>query len=115
MTFIESYEISNQEKYELAKNNFLNSIEQQTQTIVLFGSGSNGKSHLTNELNAIIEDNGYSIHNTYNSYSWDQTHFLQNAESPEKKIIHLLFDPFQKWDIQPTTEISLINMDDIRW
>ena len=44
MTFIESYEISNQEKYELAKNNFLNSIEQQTQTIILFGSGSNGKS-----------------------------------------------------------------------
>lgn len=120
MTFNESIEnsndeMSNQEKYQISKNNMLNSIEQETPTIILVGSGSNGKSYLTNELNNVIQDKGYYVYSPDVSCSWSQHDFTSKVDDPEKKVIHFPFNPLQKWNLQPRPELSLINMEDIRW
>ena len=46
--------------YETAKIILIKSIHQE-KSIILFGSGSNGKTHLVREINDIIKDNKYKV------------------------------------------------------
>ena len=54
MSIIKNY----REQYAFAKKAAIKAINSG-QNVVLWGSGANGKSHLMNELNEIIESNDY--------------------------------------------------------
>ena len=107
---------SNEELYQQSKQDVLNAVERNVKTIMLVGSGGNGKSHLTNELKSVLESNGYVIYSPDTSYSWEEADaFLENMNTGGKKVVHLLFDPYHKWCLGPPIDVTMVMMDGIRW
>jgi len=107
---------SNEELYQQSKQDVLSAVDRNVKTIMLVGSGGNGKSHLTNELKSVLESNGYVIYSPDTSYSWKEADvFLENMNTVEKKMIHLLTDPYLKWCIAPSIDTAVVTMDGIRW
>ena len=94
----------------------LSAVDRNVKTIMLVGSGGNGKSHLTNELKSVLESNGYVIYSPDTSYSWKEADvFLENMNTVEKKVVHLLFDPYLEWCLGPPVDVTMVMMDGIRW
>ena len=100
------------EKYNESKRYLENSIQQNTNTIILYGNSGNGKSYLTHEFSNTLETNDYNIYSPDKTYSWGKDDFLQDLEENHgKKIQHFLFNPFDHWDIScPSRPIDVINM-----
>jgi chromosomal replication initiation ATPase DnaA len=119
MTVTAVVESSFEEKYQQARQNFLNHINDNSQTIILYGPGGNGKSHLTQELNYILNYQEYVIYSSDETYSWNKNQFIVNLDNPEKKIIHLLFDPFDHWNIVENDNyeinVGLVDMSNMKW
>jgi len=102
--------------YNTAKEQLLEAIYNQKEIIMLIGSGGNGKSYLTNELNDFLNINNYSVYHDRFSMCNDAESFNTELESTRGKIlIHLLFDPFQRWDIQAPPNTKLISMEHIHF
>jgi len=107
---------SNEELYQQSKQDVLSAVDRNVKTIMLVGSGGNGKSHLTNELKSVLESNGYVIYSPDTSYSWKEADvFLENMNTVEKKVVHLLFDPYLEWCIAPSIDTAMVMMNGIRW
>lgn len=107
---------SNEELYQQSKQDVLSAVERNVKTIMLVGSGGNGKSYLTNELKSVLESNGYVIYSPDTSYCWKEADvFLENMNTVEKKVVHLLFDPYHKWCLEPPVDVAMVMMDGIRW
>ncbi len=115
MTVISLVEVSFEEKYQQAKQFFLNHINNDARTIILYGPGGNGKSHLTHELNDILDYHEYVIYSPTDTYLWGGLQFLANLDNPEKKILHFLFDPFLSWNIDNNTNVQVIDMSNMKW
>ena len=47
--------------YNVAKEQLIEAIHNDKEIIILVGSGGNGKSHLTNELDTYLSLNNYSV------------------------------------------------------
>ncbi|RZD41420.1 MAG: hypothetical protein CXT73_05020 [Methanobacteriota archaeon] len=69
----------------------MNYINNDAPIIILYGPGGNGKSHLTHELNDILDYHNYIHYDPSWTYGWDEVEFLSNINAPEKKILHFLF------------------------
>lgn len=106
----------NEELYQQSKQYVLRAVDRNVKTIMLVGSGGNGKSHLTNELKSVLESNGYVIYSPDTSYSWEEADvFLENMNTVGKKVVHLLFDPYHRWCLGPPVDVTMVMMDGIRW
>tara|TARA_X000001036_G_C20111277_1_gene575348 strand:+ start:206 stop:547 length:342 start_codon:yes stop_codon:yes gene_type:complete len=105
------------QQYNDARNLLEHSINNDDNIIILYGNGGNGKTHITKEMINILNEHDYNIIDPKESYKWDKTLFRKNVLfSPDnKKIIHLLFNPFYKWNIPQPKYISNINMSHIHW
>ena len=107
----------NQVYYNDVKDKLITSIINNIKTIILVGSGGNGKTYLTNELNNYIYINNYSIYQ-------DGMIFLEEGVSnfntilnsiEGNKIIHLQFNPFVKWNISVPQDCEIISMEHIKF
>ena len=102
--------------YNIAKEQLLEAIHNEKEIIILVGSGGNGKSHLTNELDTYLSLNNYSVSHDRFSMCNSAESFNRELESTTGKIlIHLLFNPFQRWNIQAPPNTRLISMEHIRF
>jgi chromosomal replication initiation ATPase DnaA len=108
-------QLSIQEQFQLTRQHLVNHINDNYQTIILYGSGGNGKSHLTQELNEILNQHEYVIYSPSKTYEWNKQQFIVNLNNREKKIIHLLFNPFDYWNINNDTNVQLIDMNNMKW
>ena len=108
---------NNYKLYKHTNHILKDSIENGDNIIILFGNGGNGKSYLTQEMNSILNKNNYNIFNPVETYEWNETSFKNHLSfSPNnKKIIHLLFNPFSKWDITKPDYVCNIDMSNIHW
>tara|TARA_Y100001958_G_C21248101_1_gene580357 strand:- start:4396 stop:4737 length:342 start_codon:yes stop_codon:yes gene_type:complete len=102
----------NIETYNAAKKQMVDSIHNDTNTIILYGSGGNGKSHLTAELKEMLHENDYLVYSCDDTYSWSKDDFIKDMNNKsDKKLQHFLFNPIEKWDIVcHDQEIKVINM-----
>jgi len=102
----------NIDTYNAAKTQAMNCINNNINTIILYGSGNNGKTHLTKELQETLNENNYTIYNPDKSYSWSKDDFVKDMNNiTDKKLLHFLFHPFEQWDITcPDKPIEVINM-----
>tara|TARA_B100000482_G_scaffold136489_1_gene99896 strand:- start:143 stop:499 length:357 start_codon:yes stop_codon:yes gene_type:complete len=102
-----------QQRYQNSKDLFINYINNNVNTIILYGGGGNGKSHLTNELTNELNNNSYNVFSPNDTYNWNNEDFINNINNPEKKIIHFLFNPLTYWNITNTSSVELIDMSNI--
>ena len=81
--------------YETAKNILIKSIHQE-KSIILFGSGSNGKSHMVREINDIIQENEYKVFDeiSNNIYTNKSIYCINNLSeiNEEKNKDNILID-----------------------
>ena len=90
----------NIETYNAAKKQMIDNIQSGTKTIILFGGGGNGKSHLTEDVKELLQENNYNVYRCDDTYSWSKSDFIKDINNnTNKKIQHFLFHPFKKWDI----------------
>ena len=102
--------------YNTAKEQLIEAIHSNKEIIMLIGSGGNGKSYLTNELNDFLNVNNYSVYQNRFYMCNSAESFNTILESTTGKIlIHLLFDPIQRWGIQAPPNTQLISMEHIRF
>tara|TARA_B100001094_G_C17797146_1_gene607295 strand:+ start:66 stop:416 length:351 start_codon:yes stop_codon:yes gene_type:complete len=101
--------------YNRVKNEFSSCIDNDIKTIILVGSGGNGKSHLTHECANEIESAGYHIVQEINmKVSVDE--FKKYFESlPPKKILHFNQHPSKYKGYLQTQNSVLINMNHIHF
>lgn len=105
--------MDNAHKYFIAKASFLEYIYENNSSIILFGGGNNGKSHLTNECSHLLD--GYNIYQPNETYTLNEISFQETISDGTKKIMHFLFNPFEKWGIEQTPNIKVINMSEIHF
>jgi hypothetical protein len=105
----------NLKNYEIAEKEFVQSIEQKINLILLIGSGSNGKSYLTNRYSDMLESNSYNIVSPDLSYDYKKRKTLNEIKKlkQSKNIMHLLEDPFGNH--HHDVNVKVINMDNIRF
>jgi len=98
--------------YNAAKTQTMICINNNINTIILYGSGGNGKSHLTAELKEVLQENNYYVYSCDDTYSWSKDDFIKDMNNiSDKKLLHFLFHPFEQWDITcPDKPIEMINM-----
>jgi hypothetical protein len=110
-------ESTNSQQYDHVRYLLENSIQNNDNIIILFSGGGNGKSHLTQEMSPILDECHYNIFNPEETYDWDEVLFRDNLSfSPDnKKMIHLLFNPFIKWNISQPEYVEVIDMNHIQW
>ena len=103
----------NMDTYDTAKTQTINSINNNINTIILYGSGGNGKTHLTKELQEEFKNNNYTIYNPEKSYSWSKDDFVKDMNNiSSKKLLHFLFNPFEEWNITcPDKPVEIIKMN----
>lgn len=102
--------------YNVAKEQLIEAIHDEKEIIILVGSGGNGKSHLTNELDTYLNLNNYSVYHDRFSMCNSAESFNRELESTTGKIlIHLLFNPFQRWNIQASPNTRVISMEHIHF
>jgi len=102
----------NNDTYYAAKKQALACINNNTDIIILYGSGGNGKTRLTTELFKEFTKNTYLRYHPDVTYSWTKEDFEKEINIPGKKLLHFLFNPFEKWDIScPVHPVEVINMN----
>ena len=99
--------------YNNAKMQAINSINNNTDIIILYGNGGNGKTQLTTDLFEELTRNTYLRYHPDVTYSWTKDDFEKEINNiPGKKLLHFLFNPFEKWNIScPAKPIDVINMN----
>ena len=103
--------------YNRAKEDLINAVNNDIHTIILYGRGGNGKTHLTNELTDYLNINGYNFHQVECPGNLEERrdYFISKISTPEKKIIHTYFDVFEHYNYQLSQSYQTINMDHIRF
>ena len=105
--------MDNAHKYFMAKTSFLECVYENNSSIILFGGGNNGKSHLTNECTHLLDD--YTIYQPNETYTLDEISFQETVSDGTKKIMHFLFNPFEKWNIEQPSNMKVIDMSEIHF
>lgn len=108
----------NLKNYEIAEKEFVQSIEQKINLILLIGCGSNGKSYLTSSYSDMLESNSYNIVSPDLSYRYKKRKTLNEIKKlkESKNIMHLIENPFgNKDDHHHDVNVKVINMDNIRF
>ena len=111
---------NNIEYYNEAKQELINAVNNNIHTIILYGRGGNGKSHLTTELTDFLNTNGYTImgnrvERPLGCFERQKDYFISKISTPEKKLIHTYFDVFEHYNYQLSQSHQTINMDHIRF
>ena len=111
-----TYNLSlNRTNFTRVKNIFRELIENKVKTIILIGSGGNGKSYLMNICSNQIQLNNYmvfeeiDINVSTNSFIY----FLNSL--PDKKILHFHYNPFIRHNITLPPNYVIIDMNHIRF
>jgi len=106
----------NQVYYNSVKEELINVINNEIHTIFLIGSGGNGKTYLTNDLHDFLNINNYSTHQNRFYNCGDAETFNTTLNSiTGKKLIHLLFNPFNRWNIPIPPNTQIISMEHIHF
>ena len=106
----------NQVYYNTVKEELIAVINNNKETIFLIGSGANGKSYLTNELHDFLNLNNYSVYHNRFYMCNNATTFNSSLNSiTGKKVIHLLFNPFNRWNILEPVNSEVISMDHVHF
>ena len=107
------------QQYNIVKRNLIDAINNDIETIFLIGSGGNGKTHLSNELNNMLNTKNYTTHQHGRFYSrFDDDASVFNEEINRligKNLIHLLFNPFTRWNISLPLNSQIISMEHINY
>jgi hypothetical protein len=107
--------------YNEAKQELINAVNNNIHTIILYGRGGNGKSHLTSELTDFLNLNGYTIMGNSVDGPWGgsfelrRDYFISKISTPEKKLIHTYYDVFEHYNYHISHSHQTINMDHIRF
>jgi nicotinamide riboside kinase len=107
---------TNVENYEKCKHTLKTLIDNNVKTIILLGTGANGKSYLLNDMRNYIETNDYMCYHEspglYDNSSDFQKYFsLLN----EKKVICYNFNPYLKHNMEKPNDVVIIDMEFIRF
>lgn len=99
--------------YNTARETLMAFANNNISTIVLMGSGANGKTNLLNECkDDLIEYEVYDGH----LYGCERGEALEILSSHnQKKIVSSLCNPFEKFDIEQPDECVIIDMNDIQF
>lgn len=115
-----SFSKSSEELYAQKSKLFSQFILNNVNTIVLVGSGCNGKSYLTNEFSKLLNISNYKIMNSDESYIWDDDEMFNKVfkENKQKMIVHLLSldDNIYKSVLEHNSKsIGIIDMNEIKF
>ena len=101
----------NTQTYNTSKLLLLKAIDTNIRTIILFGSGGNGKTHLICEMRDLLIKNTYSIVHPDETYFNQKKKFLEYIKNNDgKKILECLFDPYLKWNASKD-DVVVIDMN----
>ena len=101
--------------YNYIKNSFISLLDNNIKTIILVGSGGNGKSYLMKDCANLIKFYDYYICEQISLYiSTDE--FQEYIESlPPKKILHFNDNPLKYHNIDLPQNSVIINMNHIHF
>tara|TARA_B110000495_G_C22772032_1_gene451789 strand:- start:217 stop:576 length:360 start_codon:yes stop_codon:yes gene_type:complete len=105
----------NRTNFTQVKNVFRELIENKVKTIILVGSGGNGKSYLMNVCSNQIQLNNYMVFEEINTNvsTTDFSLFLESL--PNKKILHFHYNPLTRHNILLPPNSVTIDMNHIRF
>ena len=105
----------NRTNFTRVKNIFRELIENKVKTIILVGSGGNGKSYLMSMCSNQIQLNNYMVFEEINTnISTDEfTLFLDSL--PDKKILHFHHNPLTRHNIILPPNSVIIDMNHIHF
>tara|TARA_B100001093_G_C26742555_1_gene977340 strand:+ start:344 stop:682 length:339 start_codon:yes stop_codon:yes gene_type:complete len=98
--------------YNTARATLIAFATNNISTIILMGSGANGKTNLINECKDGIT--GYDIYDGH-LYGCERDEAVEILTSPNQKIVSSIGNPFEKFDIQQPDECVIIDMNDIQF
>ena len=98
--------------YNTARETLMTFANNNISTIVLMGSGGNGKSHLINECKNNLTQ--YELYDG-NLYGCERDEAVEILSSPNQKIVSSLGNPFETYNIEQPDECVIIDMNDIRF
>tara|TARA_B100000963_G_scaffold66258_1_gene54440 strand:+ start:237 stop:575 length:339 start_codon:yes stop_codon:yes gene_type:complete len=98
--------------YNTARATLIAFSTNNIKTIILMGSGGNGKTNLINECKDTIID--YDIYDG-ELYGCEREEAVEILTSPNQKIVSSLCNPYEKFDIQQPDECVIIDMNDIQF
>ena len=90
--------------HELLKHHINN---DNVRMIILYGEGGSGKTHLTEKLRELLTEKEYIIYPSDVSYNWTKEQFIGNMDTPGKKMIHMLFEPYSHWNIKNVETVRI--------
>ena len=105
----------NQTNFTRVKNIFRELIENKVKTIILVGSGGNGKSYLMNLCSNQIQLNNYMVFEEIdiNVPTNSFIYFLDSL--PDKKILHFHYNPLTRHNVTLPPNSVIIDMNHIRF
>ena len=88
--------------------------------IVLVGSGSNGKSYLTNEFSRLLNVSGYEIISPDVSYIWEDGQLCKELcrDNKHKKVVHVQFISDHNYNTllqKNSKSLGIIDMNNIKF
>ena len=98
--------------YNTARETLMAFANNNISTIVLMGSGANGKSHLLDECKDDLTH--YELYDGH-LYGCERDEAVEILSSPNQKIVSSIGNPFEKFDIEQPDECVIIDMNDIRF
>tara|TARA_B100001250_G_scaffold57964_1_gene45004 strand:+ start:254 stop:613 length:360 start_codon:yes stop_codon:yes gene_type:complete len=107
--------ILNQHNFTYIKNIFRELIENKVKTIILVGSGGNGKSYLMNMCSNQIQLNNYMVFEEINTNVSTIEFSLFLASLPDKKILHFHYNPLTRHNITLPPNSVTLDMNHIRF
>jgi len=107
--------ILNKTNYNHIKNIFRELIENKVKTIILVGSGGNGKSYLMTQNYNQIQLNNYIVFEEINTNISTHELILFLDSLPDKKILHFHHHPLTHHNIALPQNSVIIDMNHIRF
>ena len=98
--------------YNTARETLMAFANNNISTIVLMGSGANGKSHLLDECKDDLTH--YELYDGH-LYGCERDEAVEILSSPNQKIVSSIGNPFEKFDIDQPDECVIIDMNDIQF
>jgi len=105
----------NRTNFTRVKNVFRELIENKVKTIILVGSGGNGKSYLMNVCSNQIQLNNYLVFEEINTSVSTIEFTLLLASLPDKKILHFHHNPLSRHNILLPPNYVIIDMNHIQF
>jgi chromosomal replication initiation ATPase DnaA len=99
--------------YNIVKNDVLNCINNNINTIFLVGLGGNGKTYLINDIRTHLNSNGYVIN--YQSDFVSENAFNEKLNMNTKKIFETHIDPFHKYNMNVPPSTVVLDMNHIEF